>query len=492
VIRFEVAHYWHAHKTRTRPLVVLVPIEDWNDFGFYTLFNAHLVDGAEQHVKLGSVKILRRGMSSGRPTLPIAIAYLDDSYCSLGQDADYYLRFRDRLGEESDAFLEALRDAAVSPVVAEAFRNEPGFEKSLLRFPSAQEALKNVPGLLESLSHSHSATDTSLEGRLPGLAAGDHGTLKFRTTVYGFDGPHELTLRFARTPLGRIFALVGKNGTGKTIVLARLASCIAGFTPGRDYLLDIDKVIALSFSALDQFTRPRPRNERVEYVYCGLRPPGRHSTARGEYLHEVRERALQRLRSAPAAFRSFTQTIEKSGLQDLDPRLDELLRRSQPQDWIGVSSGHQLIVTVLATLAAEVRPNSVVLFDEPELHLHPNLLSYLLRMMADLLDVRDAFCVLTTHSPIPLQELPGRSIAILERSGRTPIVSDYPGQSFGESLGEIVQLAFRAGESDVNFVTSLQRLAEARSRGDIETLLGGKLSLPVRLILDALRARGDE
>src|SRR5262249_4477472 len=103
--------------------------------------------------------------------------------------------------------------------------------------------------------------------------------------------PHELDVDFR--PYGslphRMNLLIGRNGTGKTQLLAHLAQTLYGageideeHTKLRGTsnvvgeLPDFSKVIAISYSAFDQFPIPKrvPRQRRkslFDYKYCGLR-----------------------------------------------------------------------------------------------------------------------------------------------------------------------------------------------------------------------------
>ena len=51
-----------------------------------------------------------------------------------------------------------------------------------------------------------------------------------------------------------------------------------------------------------------------------------------------------------------------------------------------LSAGQKLVALTLSNLAVHLRPGSIVLYDEPETHLHPNLLSALLRALRHMND----------------------------------------------------------------------------------------------------------
>ncbi len=79
-----------------------------------------------------------------------------------------------------------------------------------------------------------------------------------------------------------------------------------------------------------------------------------------------------------------------------------------------------MLVFVATAVIESVRPGTVVLFDEPELYFHPNMLSTLLRLLYDALEQTDAYAVLATHSPIVVQEIPRRYLRIIRLEGGGP------------------------------------------------------------------------
>jgi len=99
-----------------------------------------------------------------------------------------------------------------------------------------------------------------------------------------------------------------------------------------------------------------------------------------------------------------------------------------------LSTGHKLVLNLVTQLIANLQPKSLVIFDEPESHLHPSLLSVLLKAIHFLLDDTDSFCTFATHSPVVLQETPGKQVLILRRNGRTSTVEQPDATSLGKAL----------------------------------------------------------
>jgi predicted ATP-dependent endonuclease of OLD family len=135
-------------------------------------------------------------------------------------------------------------------------------------------------------------------------------------------------------------------------------------------------------------------------------------------------------------------------------------------------------------LARHLGPNVVVLHDEPETHLHPRLLSSLLRAMRHLLETFDAYAILATHSLIPIQETPSSNVIILRVFPEAGIIPDSPSaQTFAAPLDEIEREVFGARYEDKNYQSLLRGLADSMQSSQISELLGGKLGLGARIAL---------
>src|SRR3954468_7227643 len=65
--------------------------DNWDDFSFKTMFGAVLFDDEGIRHDLGSVRILKRDLKRGRVPLPTEFDWLDENWCSLGAQREYYL-----------------------------------------------------------------------------------------------------------------------------------------------------------------------------------------------------------------------------------------------------------------------------------------------------------------------------------------------------------------------------------------------------------------
>ncbi|WP_224361088.1 ATP-dependent nuclease [Hyalangium versicolor] len=466
------------------PCVVLERGRPWNDLGHTTSFTAYYVSNVGQELELGALKILQRGQQ--RTELPSTFTQLGDSFCSLGQSLEFYEHIQ-KLGPEiAQDILTGLRDVVFNPALRSEFQQDLGYTRSLLRGSSALWVLRTAGALF---GHAPEAVPPP--------------SFTYTRVLEGFDTPHRLEIEFQETEwLGRIVALVGRNGTGKTNLMGILAYALSGLNEKEVPNLGatrplVSQVIAISYSAFDMFKRPSYREDGVNYTYCGLRDKdGRIDM----------DSAMKSFATALSSIRQqqreqqWAELLEESGIlkEFSEPEPIVQLPFELPEGWLQrQSSGQKLFLLILAKLLASIRKGSILLFDEPESHLHPQMLSSMMRLLHSLLRKFRSYAIVATHSAIVLQEIPARDIRILERDGRVPIISRYPSESFGESLTEIVNTAFRMDEQHKNYFRILRVLLDKEGTRDrVTAVLGKKLSLNARMALHAMAAEqgapGDE
>jgi ABC-type ATPase involved in cell division len=450
---FEVVDYPHQSRSDVVPRVKLVA-RSWDDFGYSTLFEMFLVQSSGQQTPVGKLKILQVGAKkTSLPAAPAAFDTLDARYGSLGQSPSFY-ELVDGLGDAGREILEGLRDITVVPPSDEIV-NDPGYRESLLRSGSAQLAYD---------LRTHGSPEATVEFRWwPPMK------------VIGADG---IVFRFdAREPLGRMIVLVGENAAGKTNALARLALALSTASKHGELssIPGFARVLAVSFSAFDDFTRPKSGGPL--YDYSGLRDleHGRVDVEKAFALLIEQRRAI----------------VE----QGRESEWRDALIGAGANPMSTLSAGQKFVAFVFTNLVSKLRPRSLVLLDEPELHTHPRMLSGVMRVLSQLLERYDSFAILSTHSPIVLQEIPARSIRIFERVGDGLedgiMVSEYPRESLGAPLDEIVRLAFRIDAGQRNFHQSLEHLAGSGNwtREDIEAVLQEPISLSSRLLLERFPSR---
>ena len=371
----------------------------WDEYVYKTLFQVYYRPGGnEEPQHLGAVKILQRDSKVTR--LPTEeVDGLDESFCSLGQDLDYYENVLALGQDTARAILHGLRDMVLEPAIFERFQQAEGVERSLLRSSAARIAFRDARRVLEGQPLAHD-TPFSFE-------------FSCELKDFGFCEPHRVRFEFFPQDgqLGRMVALVGKNATGKSALLRALARRLSGLDPAAGVvtpeLMLLRRITVIAYSAFDPYTffkRARPE-DGVAYRKCGLRNDRGVLDIDGAF-----QRTENRLRRLPEGRNRdrLQAMLRGAGILDVEPRLQEPLEAGDLAGLVekmrSLSAGHQILLFVLTNLMATIRPGSLVLFDEPELHLHPNMLTSLMRLLHEVLQDFDSYAILATHSPQVLQE----------------------------------------------------------------------------------------
>ncbi len=449
--------------------------DEWDDFGYRTTFWVYSFDARGNLRELGDTKILQQGASTTQ--LPERFQALPAEFCSLGQSLEFYRSILE-LGEDTARkLLQALRDIVVDPAHEQGLRDHEGFSKSLLRFSEAEKAYREAGALF---------------GR--SLTTRAQVSFSFTCQLEGFSRPHVVSCDFqphAGLP-HRIIGFVGKNGTGKSGVLARLATTLSGWdqAPSGTFYPErprFSRVVSLSYSIFQPFSVPFTNT--TSYRYCGLRDE--QGLVNVDALQERTLRSIQEIRTLGRS----QEWLQLMHLKDLFgaqlPDLDAPGGLETLAGMLGtLSSGQRIVVSLFSDLLQHIDREALILFDEPEIYLHPTLLSTLMRMLHELLERYDAYAIVATHSPIVVQEIPARSVRVFDRQGSAPALLALPIESFGENLTEIVDRVFLMNEDDKNYKRLLQELARTHSDEAIMAMFEERLSLNARMFLLSLEERG--
>jgi ABC-type transport system involved in cytochrome c biogenesis ATPase subunit len=491
-MRFDRVDY-PPDKDRTHQQTCFLVNDNWDDFTFKTSFSSLLFDESGVRHELGGVRILSRGLTSGRVPLPTHFNELNEDWCSLGMSREYYVILSQLSPVLRNNYLKSVRDCVFDRSIWEAFRDEPGMSKSLLRDVSMRDVLVNFPRIL----------------------AGDA-----RLTPYEFafnfnaGGETEEKCEFTVVPDSKpptnVHVLIGRNGVGKTRLLAGMADALTGNEDdtiglaGQFEFNEVDheaneflNVAVVSYSAFDRFN-PIVIGERrseiaIPYYYVGIKQPilgtdpsevtddvslktpsdfnkefydalssftdeGGGSERLGGFRYARWRKALHTLRSDP-------------GLAEFFDRFYASEHQSSPHEqaaqFAQLSSGHKIVLLTIARLVEYVSDRSLVLIDEPETHLHPPLLGSFVRAISELLISQNGVAIIATHSPVVLQEVPARCVTVVTRSGDRIRVRRPGIETFAENVGTLTRKVFGLEVQQSGFYQLLQKAADGREFDDV-------------------------
>src|SRR5690554_7214607 len=97
----------------------------------------------------------------------------------------------------------------------------------------------------------------------------------------------------------------------------------------------------------------------------------------------------------------------------------------------------------MTEIVANIRNNTLILYDEPETHLHPNAISQLINTLFNLLERFDSYCIITTHSPIIIRELVSKNVYVFDRNDSFFNVKQLQIETYGRSEEHTSELQSR-------------------------------------------------
>lgn len=518
--------------------------DDWDDYGFRTLYHLHYRHGPDETdvTYIGGVKILRKAQTSGGAQLiQKPFNSLGAHWVSVGTSLDYYQRLNDLPEQRRASIMSALNDAVAHPSLVSEFESEKGWETSLFRDNKDwRDFLSDATVLFEGNFGALPDLTTSFSFLPPGAAEPivfdfDAPEPDFYMGPWNRIGPKR-----KRTLLpNRLIVLVGQNGSGKSTLLSRLAhvafaspqeraskrlKAIGALEPKS---IGFMRVITISYSAFDSFVVPGLAAKELSratddlesgdgrFIFCGLRDlvaearadvDADQAKSDDDVLEAIERRTSTRLKPVEDLAFEFAEMIgriRREGRVDLlEAALDPLLRdpsfsehreqilrlaqgafnrRSASTLFLTWSTGHKIALHVIACLVAHAQPRSLILFDEPEAHLHPPLMAALMHSVRVVLTDVNAFCVAATHSPVLLQETLARHVRRVRRSGTALSVSQPGLETFGENVGMLTYDAFGLTASTTDYHKILDLLVQGcDSVEEVERLFEPGLSVQAR------------
>lgn len=521
--------------------VFYLETDNWNDWSYYTYFHLHLSskyteDG--ESMLIGGVKILKKGQEVNTSYLasPEEFDNLNpDEFCSLGQSLDYYDRIAHIDKQLQDQLLTSLNDIIFSPEKGEPFKTEKGYNISLMRYFDKNDDIFKLAPILISRDFDALPNNKDLKFKFKTKGMSDFMEFDFDSPEYSDEWGESDYLP------NRITVIIGKNGSGKTTLLSKISRLVFASSSDREYLKEVatiepkglgfPRIISISYSAFDAFQVPGIRLKEKEqiskdiqkgtgrYIYCGVRDitkeleksietivPDENGFLRMEdilndkhadnFLKPINSLKKEFIDAVKIIFKDDEKSLLLLGvIQNLseEPSLhfiNKITHSSHESELIKIfselSTGHKFVLHSIANIIRHIENRSLILFDEPETHLHPPLLAVLMKSMRLILNHKNSFMILSTHSPVVLQETLSKHVFIVRREGNLTQVTNPEIQTFGENIGLITSHIFGLSSDLTDYHNELDKVINSfkGSPGEIldyvEKVFEGNLSFQGR------------
>jgi ABC-type cobalamin/Fe3+-siderophores transport system ATPase subunit len=540
----------HIHKLRQefekfKNKGIILQEINGNDSNFRTSYTVYYVDLNNLEKMIGKVKIGKKGMKSNgmyfrqyfdkgstynidfdKSDIFLALKSdifepLNDNYFSLGDEM--YYKFLATLPEqERNEVLITLRDVVYNQSILSDIQNERVFRGSLLKDVS----LSTVKGRYRRILNGELFDGYKFTVENPGFITPDRsGSIDFEVNP---DSKLSTNLH----------AFIGSNGCGKTTLLKYIADHIMSKTnivKFSDESEEFAGIVYISFSAFDndiqipedtkgmrskivdlkgdietssfKFGTPSELSENLitattnisekfcsELLYCCY---GNNSDSFVEAINFLKNDKnlnyfIVYLIPKIQEMSNYDINEEKQRVAREDRMNNEYLLAEIFDEFEKLSSGHKIVLLALVNLINYVEEKTIVLLDEPELHLHPPLLCAYLNAVSYILEQNHGMAIISTHSPMVLQEISKSCIWVVERLEQNEDDENCwsfkrpEKETFGENVGVLTGSVFGLEFRESSFYKMIQdAVKDNRDYESALKSLGGSLGLEGKMFLQS-------
>lgn len=457
--------------------------DNWNDFGLKTFFKLRYVENSittfRTDIRLGFIAdkeelkpFFKKWNTLARPLSEEE----SPQFFTMLPDMEQYRRFRVHFGDATELVLNKLNDL----VYLNSLSTQPNwfndaietdyFTYSFMRETQTFFAFHNAQSIIYGIDNekiSEISSDFTVKFKLPNC-------VNYHKVNLTFDRSHILSKN--------ISLLIGLNGLGKSQTLNHLVKyALEGNTKllhSQGERVLFNNIIAIGTPGETQQTFPKEsKKARIPYKRISIdRKKGRGTQGISSLLIQLARsnetivknsrwtlfiKAIEPIFNLPELHlpikeqwtKEYAETIEisklaRSGEQNSLERYSRVDASRDPVRVIDkvsypLSSGELAFLNFAAQICLHIENGSLVLLDEPETHLHPNLITNLVNILQRLLKLTGSISIIATHSVYFVRELPRSQVLVYSRNESGNISVDHPRlKTLGADIGAISQFIF--------------------------------------------------
>ncbi|HDY7421679.1 TPA: AAA family ATPase [Vibrio vulnificus] len=483
---FKVKGYRQDLVTENYPIFSL-STDSWDDFGVKCTFNLRYHESRNTTTKIGEIKILQLGKSTTK--LEQEFEELSKEYISLGQSVEFYENLRSCVGaQQAEIVLDSLNDISWQANKADEFESTPAYRNALFRENSAHNAYRFGRSVILGEEYDDSVS------------------FEYEVNIESSNCSYDIAFDFNDEDIlpNRIVGIIGRNAVGKTHLMGALAKDLVQVGRVSQKTIDeknkrfkghrpiFNRVITVSYSAFDKFIRPK--NPQASYVYCGIRDEkgglSKSSLIKNYKYNLQKIKDQHRVDIWVGYMAEILDELGDSFKDKLENEIDNI-EGTDNDNLSLLSSGQSILAHFVTALVARIQTNTLILFDEPETHLHPNAVANLFSVLNKMLRKFESYAIIATHSPIVIQEIPSKRVILLTREDNTTMSSKMQFETFGESISELTRHVFDTASIPNYYKKVLKNLSKNMSAEEVIELFDNDLSFNAKAYLLA-QYGGDE
>ncbi len=484
-----------------------IELDAWDDYTYRVLYHLHATKRLTStvNVYLGYIKFMHPGQTSAeiyaleKRLGDKPFTHVPEDFVSLTFSIDVY-RGLNRYVQDTVARAGIVEQLHLildkeSPYY-QTVKDDPCFKKGVLRDTTMENfALQKAQSLLLAKECLYNLRKESFEFKLNN----SDDFISFDFTCLNDEDfvPDERKLM---APNGCV-VFIGGNGSGKSTAMYKLAKLMYADIERRrkpEYKafigelkpnnVGVSKMIVVSYSPFDNFMLPawgeKPEISAERFIYCGIRDYiaerdliTQEQDGKCEKLEEViledrqnrtKLKSIQEL--ANEFVEQFAKLEKENKRQTIWEELAESAGKLHPdlakamslmslgldngeriRMFKNLSTGNKYIFHMLATVIGNIEDDSLILFDEPENHIHPPLLSFLLSAIRRVLYKYNSVVFFSTHSPVIVQETFANNVYVIRRIGDGVSMSHPSIETYGANIGEITSEVFNLTSDNISY-----------------------------------------
>ena len=463
-----------TEKLPANSVVFVANPNSWNDFGLKTDGRAYFWDGKEMSFSdahfaflshSGDVRQFAMKLQQVVWNKSLRMISPDNSLFSMLASIQSYRSLVERFGlRVSKQVLGVINDVVLastrrsSKTWVRKITSHEAFKYSFVRNSGGYFTFKNAGSILRGLTQERiDVVSRTIRLQFQSPAASSESSLEF-----SFDQETHLSRRIA--------VLIGANGAGKTQALSQLVRAALDGSKrlsGTDYeRLVISRILAFEVGRQVSVYPKRRPNSKVDYRKFSISDSSTVGLAVSQLARSTDSIAgsdkwsifLEALARVISLDEIGFEVDGGKSIKLLDLRQQEEQRRLEqgarverskrpvrmigPKTEVPFSSGELAFITFAAHVCLEVENGSLLLFDEPETHLHPTLVSEFVGLLDALLERTGSVAIVATHSPYVVREVPRSQVHIIRRDGESVMIEAPRLRTFGASVSTISHFVF--------------------------------------------------
>lgn len=322
-----------------------------------------------------------------------------------------------------------------------------------------------------------------------------------------------------------INVLIGPNGVGKSYFIKKLLSellslnLIEDFDKNKDILTSFNRIIMISYSLFEEFDVDLKEYTKIldkeAYKYFGFRNrkhDGSIGISRSTPTHDSAfslikcmsdDKKFDYVNNWISKFKTVFDVLSRAFdfdeicLYKNDNELighQEILLRfyidnfeneinyskgiifKNKNEIVNLSSGQRFFSFMIINILANIKKNTLIFIDEPELFLHPVLEIELMSLLKDVLHRFNSKAILATHSLSIVREIPSRCVHVLKEEDGILFINHPPFETFGGDLQRISSYVFGDNSISKPFEKWLDQKMKEFTSKDLMEKLGCQLN----------------